>query len=163
MLSFVSAPRRTSVSNGLKRQELLQSQSPDLQKTYSSLLGSDQESLTTVQDNDVASKFRVMYTQFSTTVLQRSSLEELERAFRGIEFQIDPQRLQFSFGRTPDEDVVINHSYADGVSTLIVHDDGSVALSFIARPGSKKKSQLTFHEHEDADWEALSLRFLIGQ
>lgn len=163
MSSFISTPRHNSASVGLKRQELFQSQLPEVRRTYDDVLRRDHDSLTTVRDNDAASKFRVAYATLPTTRAQRISLEAMERAFRRIEFQIDPQRLTFTFGQTPDDDIVINHSHSDGISTLVLHDDGSVALSFIARRHVAKPDQLGFHEAATADWEGLALRFLIGQ
>lgn len=162
-MSNFTTTRQPSLGNGLKRQELLQSQSPDVRQTYFELLNWDDEFQPSIRVDDVASKYREAYAQLTFTHAQRSALEKLACEMSRIEESIDPALLNFTIDQSPDDDVVLHHSHAAGINSLIVHEDGLVAFSFIARQGSEKADELTFHEAAEIDWEGLALHFLVGQ
>jgi hypothetical protein len=162
--TFSISPRSTAYPAAFDRQELYQSQSAEIRAVYDRVLPSDEESLTTVLGNDVRSRFRVAYAQLPMTAEQCATVQELEAALRRVEMLIDPKQLYFSISSSPDEDVVLNHRQEEGLCTLIVHDDGSLALARIyTRPKDGQRDELRFVEPEDADYERLVLQFLSGQ
>lgn len=162
--TFSTSTHLTIYSAAFDRQELYQSQSAEIRAVYDRVLPVDEESLTTVLGNDVRSRFRVAYAQLPMTGAQRAVVRELETALRRVEMLIDPSRLYFSINSSPDEDVVFNHRQEEGLCTLIVHDDGSLALARIyARPKPGQQDELRFVGVAEADYEQLVLQFLSGQ
>jgi len=162
--TFSISPRSTTYTAAFDRQELYQSQSAEIRDMYDRVLPVDEESLTTVLGNDVPSRFRVAYAQLPMTAAQCAAVQELETALRRVEVLIDPKQLYFSISSSPDNDVVLNHRQDEGLCTLIIHDDGSIALARIytcPKPG--QRDELRFVETAEADYEQLVLQFLSGQ
>lgn len=162
-MSVFTASRHSNTGNGFKSQELLQSQSPDVRQTYCDVVRRSDDFQPSIRSNDVASKFRAAYEQLTVNPIQRAAMECLEVQMRRIEESIDPTLLNFTIDQSPDDDVVLHHSHPAGVSSLILHEDGLAAFSFIARQGVERDDELTFHESTEADWEGLALHFLVGQ
>jgi hypothetical protein len=161
---FSVSPRSTSYKSAFNRQELYQSQSIEIRAVYDRALPADRESMTTVRGNDVCSRFRVAYAQLPMTNTQRVTVRHLEVALENVEKEIDPNRLYFTISSSPDEDVVLNHNKQGRLCTIIVHDDGSMALSRIyAQPAEGQVDELIFVEADDADYEKLAYQFLSGQ
>lgn len=164
MPTFPISSRYTHRPASLDRHDLYQSQSPEIRALYDQVLPADKVSLTTVRGNDVGSRFRIAYAQLSMTNAQRAAIQQLETALRRVEELIDPKRLYFTITSSPDEDIVLNHRQPTGLCTMIVHDDGSMAISRIyARTQPDRKDELRFMEANHDDYEQLVLQFLSGQ
>lgn len=162
--AFSLSPRSATHSAAFDRQQLYQSQSVEIRAVYDRALLLDDTSLTTVLGNDVRSRFRVAYAQLPMTSAQSATVQELEAALRRVEALVDPEHLYFSISASPDADVVLNHRQTTGLCSLIVHDDGSLALARIyARPKPGQQDELCFVGAAEADYERLVLRFLSGQ
>jgi len=161
---FAVTKRPAAYPAAFSRQELYQSQSAEIRAVYDRAVPADRESMTIVRGNDVCSRFRVAYAQLPMTAAQRATVRQLEISLEHVEKQIDPTRLYFTIDSSPDEDVVLNHNKQGRLCTIIVHDDGSMALSRIyAKPTLSQTDELIFVEPEDADYEKLAYQFLSGQ
>lgn len=165
-----SAPQSSSASHsavgtlGFKRQELNQSQSDEVQEIYARFFENDAESVTTVYGNDVASKFRVAYAQFSMTGEQLTTVQGLEKALQYVEKNIDPERLYFTIKSSPDDDIVLTHRQKGGLCSLIVRDDGSVSFARIyPHPYPREMNSLRIFEVDEVDCEALAFDFLAAR
>ena len=162
--AFSISPHPAAYPAAFDRQQLYQSQSVEIRAVYDRALPLDDTSLTTVRGNDVGSRFRVAYAQLPMTGAQSATVQELEAALRRVEALIDPKHLYFSISSSPDADVVLNHRQTTGLCSLIVHDDGSLALARIyARPKPGQQDELRFVEAAEADYERLAYQFLSGQ
>jgi hypothetical protein len=162
--TFAVTKRPATYPVAFSRQELYQSQSAEIRAVYDRVAPADRESMTTVRGNDVCSRFRVAYAQVPMTNAQRTTVRHLEIALEYVEKRIDPTRLYFTIDSSPDDDVVLNHKKQGRLCTIIVHDDGSMALSRIyAQPALGQTDELIFVEPEGADYEKLAYQFLSGQ
>lgn len=161
---FSISSRSAANPTALDRQELYQSQSAEIRAVYDRVLPNDEESLTTILGNDVRSRFRVAYAQLPMTAEQCAVVLELEAALLGVEKKINPKLLYFTIRSSPDEDVVLNHNQPTQLSTIIVHDDGSLAFARIyteSLPGLD--DELISYKIGQADCEQLAYKFLSGQ
>ena len=164
MANTFSVSSRSTAYPAFDRQELYQSQSAEIRDVYDRVLPADKESLTTVLGNDVRSRFRVAYAQLTMTAEQCAVVQKLEAALRRVEKLVNPKLLYFTIRNSPDEDVVLNHNQPAQLSTIIVHDDGSLAFARIyteSVPGLD--DELTSYKIGQADCEQLAYKFLSGQ
>ena len=162
--NFPISSRSASFKQAFSQQELYQSLSTDIRAAYKRALSTDQESVTTVRGNDVSGRFRVAYAQLPMTGVQRSTVCQFETWLEKIEKNIDPKRLLFSISSSPDDDIVLNHRHKHGLCTIIIHDDGSLALSRIySQSATEHNDELVFFEAVEADYEELAYLFLVGQ
>lgn len=146
--------------SGINKYQLLQSDSDDIRLAYEQVFSKVNGSLTTVVDNDSTSKFNVAINSFSSiTPEQLECIKQIETAFVYIERQIDPNRLYFSITRASDNEICINRSNESGLSKIIVHEDGLIALSFIAFRGVDKPDSLAFYEEPQPNYESIVFRF----
>jgi len=149
-----------STNRGLNKYDLLQSESKEVVTQYEEVLEPVKGSLTTVTDNDVTSKFTVSISTLNPTQDQVETLELVKLHFKAIENQIDPNRLFFKIDKTIDDEFCIYRKSNDGISNLIINDDGSLSFSFIAYKQSDQTDSYVFYEKGGiTDYELLAFNF----
>ncbi len=146
----------------LNKYDLLQAESEEVKSFYQKITDPLAGSLTTVLDNDASSKFNVAYQELNPLQEQRWALEALQTAFQKIDLEIDPDRLNFYLSKAQDDEICINRRSPLGITTLIVHEDGTLALSFIALPESGVSDSLEFLDNPaTVDWEKVAYWFFM--
>lgn len=99
-------------------------------------------------------------TQFHFTALQQTTFSLLEKMLIQLQSQINPNHLHFKIGMTPDDEIFITRNSAEGVSNLLIYEDGSLAHSFIPYKESGNQDFLHFFESVSTiDYEQLLLQF----
>jgi hypothetical protein len=147
-------------NQGLNKYTLLQSESEEILNEYNEVLEPIQGSLTTVSDNDVQSKFTVAVNNLKMTEEQLKTVNKFQHSFNDIQTMIDPNRLQFDIEKAMDDELCIFRNSDNGISNIIIHEDGSLAISFIGYKNSNKKDLFEFYESEDdTDYESIALKF----
>jgi len=145
---------------GLNKYNLLQSQSDDIRHQYNEVFELVQGSLTTVTDNDAQSKFNVAISILEPTAHQTETLIRFRDSFKNIEAQIDPERLRFEVDKAADNEICIYRKSINGVTNIIINDDGSIAFSFIAYKDANKNDVFDFYDNCDQfDYESLVFKF----
>ena len=145
-------------NNATDKYALLQSTDEEALNIYNVVFKNAEGSFTTVSNNDTTSKFNVAIMQFNPTEEQSKAISNLITCFKEIERIIDPKRLNFSVTQAMDNEICVNRISEIGISKIIIHEDGVLALSFIAFKGIEKKSTLDFVENE-TDYEELAYKF----
>ncbi len=147
-------------NKGFNKYALLRTKVEDAVQQYEEVLEQVEGSLTTVADNDTLSKLQVAITKFEPFPEQIEKILKFQKSFDAIEDQIDPERLQFEVDKAADDEICIFRKSEHGVSNIVINEDGSVALSFIAFKGASKTDVFSFYEaHEEADFESFVLTF----
>jgi hypothetical protein len=147
-------------AKGINKYALLQSASEEITAEYEVVLKNVEGSLTTVADNDTSSKFNVAMATLSPNEIQTSILQKIEQSFKSIQETIDPDRLQFSIVEAEDNEICIFRRSSNGISNIIINDDGVTAYSFIAYKNIPKQDTLVFFDNGDEmDCEHLALKF----
>lgn len=134
---------------------LLLSKTDEVRTTYEKVFTRVEGSLTTVSDNDAASRIVVAINNLQPSEPQVGCLNEFIAAFKYVEKCIDPSRLNFTVTKSVENEICINHFSTDGLSKIIIDEDGSIAHSFISYKGINKPDSLEFYEG-DIDFEVLT-------
>lgn len=82
---------------------------------------------------------------------QMLTLQQLEKALEARAQNLSAEQMNFSLTRAQDDEICLNRRTQAGVSTVLVHEDGSVAFSFISLPGSPQPDVLEFALSPSAD------------
>ncbi len=114
-----------------------------------------------VYGNDIEQKFHQAIVLLKPNQEQTEILHEFQLAFINLQDTIDPNRLVFSFSKTPDDEICIYKSAnSGGVVNLIIHEDGLIALSFVAYKNNEhKNSGLRFFDDGKYDFEKIMYDF----
>lgn len=148
-------------SSRINKYLLMQSSDAELVEIYNAVFDTTKGSLTVASDNDAHSKIKIAIANLNPTNLQEIVLEKLSCAFASIEKSIDPDRLQFDITKGFDDEIYVNRTSKEGVSTLIINDDGSHTYSFIAFRNVDRKDKFIHHDVIDTqDFESLAFQFL---
>jgi hypothetical protein len=143
---------------GLNLQQLRQSEY--FGDEYIAVLKNSEGSLTQVYGYDVSSTFMVAKHDLRPNPLQTEILNTFLYEFFLIEDKIDPQRLQFTITKAMDDEICINRDASFGGRVkVIIHDDGVIALSFLPDANNRRKKELIFCKHFEANYDKISLRF----
>lgn len=145
---------------GLNKYSLLESSDSKIQQIYEDVFYTLEGSLTTVSDNDAVSKFNVAKASLSYSETQLNILSSFQDVFQQIETQIDPEKLNFFITQAMDGELCINRTSEQGISKIIINEDGVVAYSFIPYKGVDLKDVLEFIPSEK-DFEKYSYCFFI--
>jgi hypothetical protein len=145
---------------GTNKYALLSSQSQDIIDIYSDVFSSVEGSLTTVVDNDVESIINIAVNQLTPSNEQILELNKFRDAFNYIESVIDPEKLNFTITKAVDDEICINHISKNGVSKIIIHEDGMIAQSFVAFNGVDKKDSIEFYEG-NIQYQQLAYKFFL--
>lgn len=132
-------------------------ESDQIKESYSNVFEQLKGSLTTVVDNDIATRFAVALNTFDMSEAQKITLRKIEAELVKIQNAIDPEKLYFTITQTFDGEICINNKTQTHFAKVIVQDDGLVAYSEIAY--FNNDDQLIFFE-EDVDLEGLLYSFL---
>ena len=99
-------------------------------------------------------------TQFQFTKSQHSTFSLLEKMLVQMLSRINSEYLDFKIGMTPDDEIFISRNSVEGVSNLLIYEDGTMAHSFIPYKGSNKSDFLHFFEPlETINYEHVLLEF----
>lgn len=157
-ITFETAVEKREQS--LNKYELLQSERDEVKEYYNEVFEKVQGSYTTVSDNDLQDKFKVAIELLEPSENQVSFLKCLSLNFLEIESLIDPVKLQFDISRAIDHEIVLSRRSEDGISNIIINDDGSIAFSFIAYKNSSKADVYQFYDVEEyVDCQILAFTF----
>lgn len=150
----------SGTTSGINKHALLQSTSEFIVQAYAQVFERIEGSLTTVADNDTTSKFKVAMATLEPNRTQIDILQKIEDSFKSVESVIDPVRLQFTITEAQDNEICINRHSMNGVSTIIINDDGITAYSFIAYKNVPRNNVLEFFEDRNQlDCEHLAFKF----
>ena len=160
-MSFTLDEATDFKTRGLNKQHLLQTASIEVAEIYQEVFQQIEGSLSQNVDNDIATKFNITMATLNITTEQIGTLDRFQTAFTNIESKIDPDRLQFEIMATDDEDICIFRRSPNGLTNIIISDDGSFSFSFIASSGSPKSDKFQhFEPGAEFDSEALAYTFL---
>lgn len=152
----------SSASEGvLDGNRLLRSESADVRAIYGQVLRATRGSLSSVATNDVAERFSVAQARLRPNAAQQGVLSILVHWFVYLKKKIEPDRLaSFRIDKALDGEICLSRRTELGLTNVIIHDDGTLAFSFIAGRGVAKQDMLEFFDEENvADWEQLTYRF----
>lgn len=128
---------------------------------FSDSLNHKSNALSFESDYDVSNKFKNAFISNSITQKQLDKLKDLHESFVKLQKEIDPDRLDFVFSNGSDDELILKRYSSNGVSKLILHDDGCISFWFISYPDSLKSNiRLFFNSDEKIDFEELTFKFL---
>jgi hypothetical protein len=134
-------------------------QSTFFKNSYSELIDNIKGSLTQAYQ-DVDNIFLIANKDFTPTDLQLCTLAKFRDVFCQISEAIDPLRNNFTITKAMDDEICINRkTTSEGRAKIIIHEDGTFALSFLPYSGNPAPSFLEFYRIDNADIESLSYSF----
>ncbi|TAF73171.1 MAG: hypothetical protein EAZ53_13555 [Bacteroidetes bacterium] len=134
-------------------------ESQSIKESYKKDFSNSEPSLVVNLVNDLDASFDIAHTKFSMTNEQIKCIELLRVCFLKLQSVMDPNRLYFTFSNAVDGEICLNRISENGISKLIINEDGVLAYSFISYKNSTKKDVLDFFTNE-VDGELVALKFL---
>lgn len=146
----------------MKTLEALDVASQSVSDSYKENILNQSEVFSTPALSDLNGKFDKLYIDFmNITNVQTIQLNLIKEGFILIQTIIDPTKLCFfESSKGSDDELILRRESENGVSKLIIHDDGAIAYWFIAFKESQKANIRNFyHLNEKIDFEVITYNF----
>ena len=155
-------PINSQHSYSINRQDLMSAESVEVNDSYSKTLQNLANAVTSVIDNNSTAKIENAIDLFDLSPIQTDILNHFKLAFQETEKKMEPDKIDFSISKAMDNEICLNKFTKEGVSKIIINDDGFVVYSFIAFATSNKQDIFNSLGVIDAafDFEKLTYNFL---